>query len=65
MLWSKYPPTPPTHTRTHTQHPTPPRPVKSWLMENGHEAAAWELAQKRAKKADWEAAVRRALAPSN
>eukprot|EP00887_Chlorella_sp_A99_P005605 scaffold1.g5605.t1 len=39
--------------------------MKTWLTENGHEAAVWELGQKRAKKADYEAAMRQALGPNN
>jgi hypothetical protein len=28
--------------------------IKSWLMDHGHEAAVWELSQKKgAKKGDW------------
>ena len=33
--------------------------MKAWLMEQGQEALVWELSQKRSKKSDWEAAVRR------
>ena len=32
--------------------------MKAWLMEAGQEAQVWELSQKRAKRAEWEAAVR-------
>lgn len=35
--------------------------MKQWLMEHGHEAEVWQLSNKKAKKADWEAAVRRAM----
>lgn len=27
--------------------------IKSWLMENGHESEAWQLANRRAKKSEW------------
>ena len=33
--------------------------MKDWLMEHGHEADAWALAQKKGKKADFEALMRR------
>ncbi|EFN59494.1 hypothetical protein CHLNCDRAFT_56782 [Chlorella variabilis] len=33
--------------------------MKDWLMEHGYEKDAWELAQKRGKKADYEALLRR------
>ena len=33
--------------------------MKDWLMEHGHEGDAWALAQKKGKKADFEALMRR------
>ncbi|KAL4859356.1 Guanylate-binding protein 5 [Chlorella vulgaris] len=35
--------------------------IKDWLMEHGHEKAAWDLAQKRSKKAEYEALMRQVL----
>lgn len=40
----------------------PARPasqMKDWLMEHGHEGEVWALSQKRAKKADYEALLKR------
>lgn len=59
-----------THTRIHTRarthtctrcllYPLPRLQMKDWLMEHGYEKDAWELAQKRGKKADYEALLRR------
>jgi hypothetical protein len=36
--------------------------IKAWLMENGHEQKVWELTSGRAKKAEWVAYMRSALA---
>lgn len=33
--------------------------MKDWLMEHGHEADVWALVQKKGKKADFEALMRR------
>ena len=35
--------------------------MKAWLMENGYETEAWELANRRAKKGDWEALMKRVI----
>ena len=35
--------------------------MKQWLMDHGQEEQVWQMSSKKAKKADWEAAVRRAL----
>jgi hypothetical protein len=37
--------------------------MKDWLMEHGHEGEVWKLAQKKAKKADYEALMRRVMGP--
>lgn len=31
--------------------------MKQWLMDNGREEDVWALSSKKAKKADWEAAI--------
>ena len=33
--------------------------LAQWLMDHGREEEVWQLSNKKAKKADWEAAVRR------
>ena len=48
------PPSPPAHAALHTQ-------IKAWLMENGPEEEVWQLAQKKGKKADYEALMRRVM----
>ncbi|GAB4817604.1 hypothetical protein N2152v2_004650 [Parachlorella kessleri] len=35
--------------------------MKQWLMDHGQEEQVWQMSSKKAKKADWEAAVRQAL----
>lgn len=35
--------------------------MKEWLMEHADEAEVWKLNQKKAKKADYEALMRKAL----
>lgn len=33
--------------------------MKEWLAEHGHEAEVWDMSQKKAKKAEFEALMRR------
>lgn len=33
--------------------------MKDWLMEHGHEGEVWDMVQRKAKKADYEALLRR------
>lgn len=35
--------------------------MKEWLGEHGYEGDVWELAQRKGKKADYEAVMRKAL----